>query len=228
MAVKNQRAAKGQAAASRGRGAALRQASKEEKQRFEVLHHPWRARILEVLNERSMSVSQFVDEGLIDDLAGRPRDQAISALAYHFRAVRGAGAIEIVEQNPRRGSTELVCRARTGALFSDEQWASLPEHERVAISQIFLNSFLSRAESAMYQNTFDSRVDRHLSWLAMEVDEQGWSEMVDLLNGVLDAVTTIHRESKARLETSGEQPIRATWGQLHFESPPMLAPPAAD
>lgn len=221
MAVKNQQKVKGEAPA-------LRHASSEEKQRFEVLHHPWRARILEVLNERSMSVSQFVDEGLINDLVGRPRDKAISALAYHFRALREAGALEIVEQNPRRGSTELVCRARARAHFSDEQWAELPEHERVAISQIFLNSFLARAENAMYQDTFDSRVDRHLSWLAMEVDEQGWSELASVLNGVLDTVAAIQRESEERLRASGELPIRTTWGQLHFESPPLLPPPAAD
>src|SRR5882757_5172448 len=95
----------------------------DEKRRFEVLHHPWRARIIEVLNERDMSVSQFVDEGLINDLAEQPRDRAISALAYHFRALRAAGAIEIVELNQRRGSTELVCRASLRAHYTDQQWA---------------------------------------------------------------------------------------------------------
>jgi hypothetical protein len=52
--------------------------------------------------------------------------------------------------------------------------------------------------------------------------------MATLLNGMLDTVLEIHRESKQRLETSGEEPIRTTWGQLHFESPPLLAPPASD
>jgi DNA-binding transcriptional ArsR family regulator len=167
MAANSQRAGEEEAPSLQGGTAALRQVSSEEKQRFEVLHHPWRARILEVLNERSMSVRQFIDEGLIDDLKGRPRDKAISALAYHFRALREAGAVEVVEQNPRRGSTELVCRARARAHFTDEQWHELPEHERAAISQIVLNSFLARTENAVYQHTFDSRLDRHLSWLAM-------------------------------------------------------------
>jgi hypothetical protein len=168
-----------------------------------------------------MSVSQFVDEGLISDLAEQPRDRAISALAYHFRALREAGTLEIVEQNPRRGSTELVCRACARVHFTDEQWAKLEEHQRLAISQIVLEAFLARAESAVHLGTFDSRLDRHFSWLAMEVDEQGWSDLTGVLNGVLDTVTAIHHESKERLGASGEQPIRATWGQLHFESPPL-------
>ncbi|MGD9735559.1 MAG: hypothetical protein AB7V58_08135 [Solirubrobacterales bacterium] len=181
-----------------------------------------------MLNERNMSVSQFVDEDLIEDLADRPRDRAISALAYHFRALREVGAIEIVEQNPRRGSTELVCRATALVHFNDQEWAQLPTHQRLAISQIVLQAFLARAESSVRLKTFESRMDRHLSWLAMEVDEQGWSEMTDLLNGVLEGVTEIHRESRERLDASGERPIRTTWGQLHFESPPLPTPPAAD
>jgi DNA-binding transcriptional ArsR family regulator len=205
-----------------------RSATAQDKQRFEVLHHPWRTRILEVLNERDMSVSQFVDEGLIEDLVERPRDRAISALAYHFRALREAGAIEVVEENARRGSTELVCRACARAHVSTEEWARLPLHKRRALSRVMLESFIARAESAVHHDTFDSRTDRHVAWLAMEVDEQGWSELAAVLNGMLDTVTAIHRESRERLEASGEKPIRATWGQLHFESPPLPATPASD
>lgn len=203
-------------------------ATVEQKQRFELLHHPWRTRILEVLNERSMSVRQFVDEGLIDDLVGRPRDRAISALAYHFRALREAGAIEVVEEHPRRGSTELVCRARARAHVTDAEWVELPLHQREALSQVMLNSLIARAESAVNHGTFDSRLDRHIAWLAMEVDEQGWSELAATLNATLDTITAIQLEAKQRLEASSERPIRATWGQLHFESPPLLAPPASD
>lgn len=198
------------------------------KQRFDAVHHPWRTRILEVLNERNMSVSQFVDEGLIEDLAGRPRDRAISALAYHFRALREAGAIEVIEQNPRRGSTELVCRACARAQVSDEEWAKLTLHQRQALSRVMLSSLIARAESAVHHDSFDSRLDRHLAWIAMELDERGWSQLASLLNGVLDSVGEIQREAAARLRESGERPIRTTWGQLHFESPPLPAPPDSD
>jgi hypothetical protein len=207
---------------SKGRGTMPRPASSdEERHRFEALHHSWRIRILDVLAERKMSVAQFVDEGLIPELVSMDRHLAISKLAYHFRVLRHAGALEVVEQNPRRGSTELVCRASVRAHFTDEQWAKLPLRERQALSLFVLHELIARAKSALHYGTFDSRVDRHLSWLAMETDEQGWSEMAAVMNGMLDTVTEIHSESKERLEASGEQPIRATWGQLHFESPPL-------
>lgn len=196
-----------------------------KKQCIEVLHHPWRIRILEVLNERDMSVSQFVDEGLIPDLASMDRHLAISKLAYHFRVLRQAGALEVVEQNLRRGSTELVCRACARAHVTDREWLQLPLHKRRALSRVMLDSLIARAEGAVRYDTFDSRRDRHIAWLAMDLDEQGWAELAALLNGVLDTVTAIHRESAQRLEASDEQPIRSTWGQLHFESPPL--PPIA-
>lgn len=216
--------------AATGQTGKPRLGSTEERlqRRLKVLHHPWRVRILEVLNERDMSVSQFVDEGLIPELRGSARDEAISSLAYHFRALREVGAIEIVEQHARRGSTELVCRATAVAHFDDEVWAKLPSEDRRSISQLVVHAFLARAESAVYYGTFDTRKDRHLSWISTEVDEQGWSETVNLLNGVLETITAIHRESRERLQESGERPIRATWGQLYFESPPVPKPPASD
>lgn len=193
-------------------------------QQFELLNHPWRIRILDVLVERDMSVAGFVDEGLIPELAKVERHLAISKLAYHFRVLRRAGALEVVEEHPRRGSTELVCRATARLHFTDEEWAKLPRRERRALSRFMLHELFARAESAMHHDTFDSRLDRHIAWLAMEVDEQGWSEMAAVMNGVLETVMEIQKESSTRLEASGAQPIRSTWGQLHFESPPL--PPA--
>jgi DNA-binding transcriptional ArsR family regulator len=195
--------------------------AKEERQRFEVLHHPWRVRILDVLADLDMSVSQFVDEGFIPELATIDRKSAISKLAYHFRELRRAGALEVVEQNPRRGSTELVCRASYRAHLRDEQWTLLSRQQREAISQLAVHAFVARLESAVHQRTFDARANRHLAWLAMEVDEQGWSDVAGLLNGVLETITEIQCESKERLRASGEEPIRSTWGQVHFESPPL-------
>jgi DNA-binding transcriptional ArsR family regulator len=191
-----------------------------DKEKFEVLHHPWRVRILEVLSERDMSCAQVVDEGWIPELAEFDRSIAISKLAYHFRALRRVGAIEVVAENPRRGSTELVCRGRARAYFSTEEWNELPRATRRMISRTVLQGLMARAEGALMHDTFDERIDRHLVWAPMELDEQGWSEMATLLDGVVEAAAHIKKEANARLQESGEEPIRSTWGQLHIESPP--------
>jgi hypothetical protein len=204
-------------ASKRGPGAA-------DKERFEVLHHPWRVRVLEVLSERDMSCAQVVDEGWIPDLAELDRNQAISKLAYHFRLLRRVGAIEVVEENARRGSTELVCRGRARAYFSTEEWAKLPKETRRVISLTVLQGLMARAEGAVLHDTFDQRVDRHLVWSPMKLDEQGWSEMAALMDGMAEAAARINKGADGRLKESGAEPIRSTWGQLHVESPP---PPLA-
>jgi len=203
----------------------LSAADKASKREFEVLHHHWRVRILEVLTERDISVSQMVDEGLIPDLVGVERSKAISKLAYHFRELRAAGAIEVVEENPRYGSTEHVCRGAARAHITTEEWAKLPIEQRRAISRTMAQGLMARTEGALLHDSFDSRVDRHIAWAPMNLDEQGWSAMADLLDGTLDAALRISAEAEARLKRSGEQPIRTTWGQVHFEAPPLPPPP---
>lgn len=193
----------------------------------ELLSHPWRVRIMEVLHNREMSVSQFVDEGLIPELERESREEAISLLSYHFRKLRRANLLEVVAVVPGRGSNERIYRAFMGVHHNDEDWADLSREERQAITPMTLSSLTGLAELAVLYGTFDQRVDRHLSWVPLELDERGWSELGPVLNGVLGIVLRIKDEAKARLEASGEQPVRAVFGQMLFESPPLESPDRA-
>jgi DNA-binding transcriptional ArsR family regulator len=188
-----------------------------------LLSHPWRVRILEVLDNYEMSCSQIVDYGLIPELASRPRNDAISMLAYHFRVLLKGGLIEVVKSVQRGGSYEQICRANEGAHHTTEEWARLTREERSAITPMTLSSLIALVDNALLSDTFDNRVDRHLSYLPMELDEQGWADLGPVLDGVLDIVLRVRGEAKERLEESGEMPIRATWGQMFFESPSIPA-----
>jgi hypothetical protein len=78
----------------------------------------------------------------------------------------------------------------------------------------------ARAEGAMMAHTFDSRTDRHLSWIAMEVDERGWTELMSTLATTLGDVTQIRHNARDRLAASGDKVVPVTVGMLGFESPP--------
>jgi DNA-binding transcriptional ArsR family regulator len=182
--------------------AAIEELPTADKEAFEVLHHPWRVRILEVLSERDMSCAQVIDEGWIPELLELDRSEAIPKLAYHFRVLRKVGAIEVVEKNQKRGSTELVCRGRARAYFSTDEWAKLPRATRCMISRTVLQGLMARAEGALVHDTFDERIDRHLVWAPMELDEQGWSEMAALLDGVAEAAVHIGPRPASALRTA--------------------------
>lgn len=183
-----------------------------------VFSHPLRVRILEVLNELEMSPSQFLQSGAI------PEDLPLPGVAYHFRELEKFGCLEIVREVPRRGAMEHVYRGMAAAFFSDEEWARLRGGQRHRISQVALRGMVARADGAMMAGTFDARLDRHLTWMPLNLDTRGWREMMVNLTRAFVEAQAIGRAAAIRLAASGEEPIPATVGLLGFESPPRPAP----
>ncbi|HJZ35556.1 MAG TPA: hypothetical protein VJ204_04710, partial [Solirubrobacterales bacterium] len=129
------------------------------------------------------------------------------------------GCLTMIEQNKRRGSVEHVYRAVGRAYFSDADWAALEPEERIKISKAILQGLIARADEAMMARTFETREDRHLSWIAMKLDEQGWKEMVTTLTAAFGEVEQIRSDAEKRLGDSGEDPITSTCAILGFPSP---------
>lgn len=196
--------------------------AEESETASKVLSHPTRVRILEVVNEQDMSPIQFLNSGLCPDIPGDQNFQALLAhVSYHFRALKKFGCVKVVRTAQRRGATEHVYRGAARAFFTDAEWARLDHGMRQRISRTMLQGLIARAESAMIAGTFDSRADRHLSWIpAKRLDEIGWSELATMLGVVLEDVEEIRRHAEERLEESGEEGFSATVGLLLFESPP--------
>jgi DNA-binding transcriptional ArsR family regulator len=181
----------------------------------DVLAHPIRVRILEVVNERDMSPVHFANAGY----AGEPDHRVLSSVSYHFRALSEAGAIVAVSRRQVRGAVETTYRGACRAYFSDEEWAEIPDAERRAISKVMYQGLFARVESAMIEGTFDNRANRWMVWRAMQLDEQGWSEFSEALHRADAEVEAIQRDAEARLAETEDEPIAATFGLLGFESP---------
>ena len=155
-----------------------------------------------------------------------PADMEVSHVAYHFRELAEYGSLAVVEENARRGSVEHVYRGLGRAYFNDRQWTELDEEERAKISKTMVQGLLARIEGALMTDTFDSRVDRHLTWIAMRLDEQGWREMTTALTATFGEVEQIRADAEARLDAAGEDGIASTCGLLGFPSPlGSLRPP---
>jgi hypothetical protein len=193
------------------------------------LGHPLRVRILEIANTRDISPAAFVDEGLQPagvTFANRPA--ALSHVAYHFRALEKAGCIEVVRTAQRRGATEHIYRGTAPVEFSSEEFDRMAEEQRQLLSRTSLQALVARADGAMRAGTFDSRTNRHLIWMVLELDEKGWEDFAGAQDDCFDRVQEIHAESKDRLAESGKPAIPTTYGALGFESPPPPPLPAAD
>lgn len=192
------------------------------KTRAEVLSHPLRVRMLEIANERDISAVSFVRQryasGLLEHLDER---DAISHVSYHLKRLEKRGCVELVDRSMRRGSIESIYRGVARAYFTDDEWQSFDKERRREITGVVLQGLMARAESAVLEDTFDSRVDRWLVWVQMEADDQTWEELASLCQDMMDKVEGLRETTEERLGKSEEQielsPI--TWGMLSFESP---------
>lgn len=183
-----------------------------------ALRHPLRVRILEVVNEQDVSPVQFMLRQFASDVEISAK--SLSSISYHFRELAKMGCIEVARTYPRRGATEHVYTGKARAYFTDEEWADLTQRERCLISRTMYQGLAARADGAMMAHTFDSRTDRHLTWIAMEVDEKGWTELMSTLAGTLGEITQIQHDAQDRLASSGDKVVPVTVGMLGFESPP--------
>jgi hypothetical protein len=193
-----------------------------QKTRAEILSHPLRVRMLEIANELDVSAVSFVRGGYASALLDHLEEGlAVSQVAYHFRKLTRAGCVRVVKHHVRRGAVENVYRGSARAYFDDDAWGALDRDRREEVSGVVLQGLMARAESAVLEGTFDTRVDRWLAWNQMPLDEQGWEELAGLCRQMMADVERVRTEAAKRLEGAAVPAVSSpiTWGLLAFESP---------
>jgi len=173
---------------------------------LKALSHPVRARALTVLNQRVASPSELAAE----------QEEAVGYVAYHVRVLHELGMIELVRTRQVRGATEHFYRSTAQPCLHDEFWERLSIDSRAGISVANIGVLNNAIREAFEAGTFDSRTNRHLSNVSLDLDERGWKEANDLLRSCLEGLLKIGAESEAR---DGEATLRATFGLMSFESP---------
>jgi DNA-binding transcriptional ArsR family regulator len=178
-----------------------------------ALSHPMRARILGILDERVASPNEIAET----------IDERLPNVSYHVRALLDLGCIELVDTAQRRGAIEHYYRAVVRPFFSDRDWKRLPRSGRQAISDAALRIIWEDVGDALRAGTFESRSDRHLSHNDVVLDDEGWREVAELLNGMISEVQRIASASAKRLKTANGEGIPATVVAMQFELPPRHA-----
>ena len=187
---------------------AERQAGLVDPRLAKALSHPMRARILTILNERVASPNEIAET----------IGERLPNVSYHVRALLELGCIELVSTAQRRGAIEHYYRALTRPFFSARDWRRLPKSARVAIDDVALQLIWDDTAEAVKTGRFESRTDRHLSRTPLQLDEQGWTEMTNLLAKVLRQAEDISAKSTRRLAKAKEDGIPTRLVLMHFES----------
>ena len=175
-----------------------------------ALAHQLRVEILTILNERMASPNELSKE----------LDEGLSQVSYHVKVLKDFECIEMVKTEPRRGAVEHYYRATARAFLSDKDWKALPDSVKPGMSASIIKMIIDDVFGALKAGTFDARKDRHLSWTPGVVDEQGWQELVELINETLAKIIKIHAGSAKRLAKSGEEGIPVNVALMNYETPP--------
>jgi hypothetical protein len=179
--------------------------------------NPWRFRILIACSLEDTSPSGFV----------RDHGGEISNIARHFRRLASWGYLEVVEHRsggPRRGGVEHFYRSGRHAHLDSETSRGLPTIIREDISDTLVRGLSERVSAAIDAGTFDADVDRHMSWIALELNAECFGELGALLDELLAKLPGLEEKAKAQMEASGEEPLLATAALLSFRSPPGTRP----
>ncbi len=163
-----------------------------------------------------MSPVQFVKLGLAPEFDD-PK-LALSQASYHFRILEEAECIVLLRTVQRRGASEHIYRGKAGEYLAEE-FEQLTPKQRSGSSRTIYQGLAARIEWSMAEDTLDNRPDRRLSWLGLDLDEEGWAMMVAALSSCEEALKRICSDAGGRLDESKEKPIPVTVGLLGIESP---------
>jgi hypothetical protein len=148
-------------------------------------------------------------------------DQPLGNVAYHVRQLVKYECLELVKTEQRRGATEHYYRGTVRPMIPTGDWAQLSIDERRPTSRFIFQLVLGNVIAADEANTFDSRLDRQLVRLPVDLDEEGWAKVAAAYDDLTELVLATQAESANRLaNTSGAPPISAVAALLFFERAP--------
>lgn len=172
-----------------------------------VVQHPIRVDALQILHEREASTSEIA----------RQIGEDLKKVGNHVKALADYGCIEWVRTEKKRGAEEHFYRASLRPCIGDEEWAQLSPEARHEISALVFQAIVAEALAAFRAGKFDSRLDRHLSWVPMKLDEEGWRELMAELEESLERIQEIKHRADERLCSSGEKGFPAIAAAMGFE-----------
>ena len=130
-----------------------------------------------------------------------------------------AGRVRQESGGRRRGGTEHFYRAVGPALLDNKSWLEIPDEIQQTISANTFEHLRTKVREAIAAGTFDARLDRHLTWSLIRLDQIGWERVVTVIDSFFESLLGEEAEARKRLRRSSEKPILATVGLAVFESP---------
>jgi DNA-binding transcriptional ArsR family regulator len=179
-----------------------------------AIGHPVRVEILAECSLAPICVSEYRNK--------RKSCHGRQATEHHFSVLVECGAIEEVASRRERGGRARYYAATARAMFSEEDFDRLPPAVRGSLSASTFSTLWERIQESLLAGTVDSRPERHLTWIPLELDREGFLMVISWLDEIFHRLKPTEAEARARMDASGEEPMHITMGMMGFESPPPI------
>ncbi len=179
--------------------------------------HPIRAHILNILSEGPNSPAR---------MQRRMDGVHLNLVCHHINVLRDAGLIELADVRMHGGRKEHIYRATQRQSFDLEEWLAIDEKYRQPLVTTILEQISEDTGRSVAEGKFNLLADAHLSRSPIELDQEGWQEVIEALDGALGQVLEAHARSAERAQLSGEEKMPARVVMMQFPIGPE--DPAAD
>lgn len=169
--------------------------------------HPIRAHILNILSEGPNSPGR---------MHRRMENVSLSLCCHHVKVLLSVGLIELVKIKRHGGRKEHIYRATKRQYFDLEEWLAVDPKFREPVVATILRQISDDTGRAAAEGRFSEIPDRHLSRSPVELDREGWAEVVEILRDALDRVLEADVRSKERTQISGEALMAARVVMMQF------------
>ncbi len=162
-----------------------------------AVNHPIRLDCLAILIIRVASAKEIAEELGIN----------VPAAAHHIAELHKDGVIEYVKSETggsRRAAAEHFYRATALPEVTEEDWLKMPHDCRRQMAGRVLQAIVGLSLSAMRCQTMEEDNNLFLGWQAIPVDDQGESELTELLAETSQREMEIKARAADRLAESDQ------------------------
>jgi DNA-binding transcriptional ArsR family regulator len=157
--------------------------------------HPIRAHILNILGEGPSSPAR---------MQRRMDGVHLNLVCHHIKVLREADLIELIDVKMHGGRKEHIYRAvQETQLFDLEEWLAVDEKYRQPLVTTILEQISEDTGRSLVEGKFNLYPDAHVSRSPIELDDEGWQEVVKVLETALEGVLDAHARSGERTRLSG-------------------------
>jgi DNA-binding transcriptional ArsR family regulator len=177
----------------------------------EVLGHPLRVRIVSACSLRERTAAGLAEQFGV----------SVTTTSNHLRALVEGGWLRLRVETVR-GVRKHFYRAARRAVIEDDEFAQMTPKQRRQLSEEVIRDFFRHTWKSWEAGTMDGkRLDSHFTWNVLQLDDQGWSELMTGLALFFELCIEIQADALVRLRESGETAIPTTVALAGFESPPQ-------